>query len=316
MHGNLALELVRVTEAAALAAARTMGVGKIPETHRAAVKAMHLTLNQVAMDGHVVLGEGVEGEAESLFHRCTLGAGGRKVDLLVLPIDGPTSCAQGLGNATSAVAASEKGTFLQTPDIYYEKLAVGPLGKDVIDLKKSATENLENLARVKNVYVQDLTVAVLDRPRHTELIREIREAGARIRLLPDGDVGGALATGIADIGIDLLMGTGRAREGLLAAAALYAMGGDMQMRPKCMDRAQNDALRKANIHDGQKIFTLDQLVSGEIFFAATGITHSDVLKGIHFVGGGAVSHSLVVRSGSGTLRQITSRHHFDRNPQY
>lgn len=316
MQSNLALELVRVTEAAALAAARTMGLGDADRTHQAAVQSMHHTLSQMPVSAVVALGEGQVGEVQALAHGSEIGAGGPGIELLLLPIDGPTSCAQGGGYALSLVAASEAGVFLRTPDIDYEKIAVGPKGKGVIDLRLSPVENLKRLAEAMKSYVEDLTIAILDRPRHTDLIRSVRDAGARIRLIPGGDTSGALATVHPMHGIDALMGVGKAREGLLAAAALYAVGGDLQMRPRPQNRVEQEALAKVGIHDFNKIFKLNDLVSGEVFFAATGVTRSEFLEGVHFKPGGAVSHSFVVRSGSATVRRIVSDHFFDREPKY
>jgi fructose-1,6-bisphosphatase II len=316
MRRNLALELVRVTEAAALSAARTMGLGKVEDTHRAAIEAMKHLLESLSIEGVIVLGEGEPGEVERLARGTVIGKGEQQAELITLPIDSPASCSQGEGYALSVLAACQDGMFLKTPDIYFEKLVVGPKGKGVIDLNRTPIENLKRFAESSGSYIEDITVTILDRPRHTDLIRQIREAGARIRLIPGGDVSGALATCNPQSPTDVLMGVGRAREGLLAAAAVSAMGGDMQMRARPSNRVEQEALRQAGIADFNRVFKLDELVSGDISFAATGVTRSEFLEGVQFIPGGAISHSLVVRSVSGTVRRIVSEHHFDRKPIY
>ena len=311
---NLALELVRVTESAALAASRWMGRGDKNGADGAAVEAMRTVLSTVAMDGIVVIGEGEKDEAPMLYNGETVGDGtSPKCDVAVDPIDGTTLTSLGRGNALAVIAVSDRGTmFNPGPCVYMEKIAVGPEAAGAIDVTASPTQNLRWIAKAKGLQVRDLTAVVLDRPRHGELIEEIREAGARIRLITDGDIYGAIATCWPRAGADVLFGIGGTPEGVTAAAALKCMGGEIQGRlwPR------NDSERHAAIEAGydlDRILTTDDLVQGDnCFFAATGVTDGELLQGVHFEGRIATTQSLVMRSKSGTVRLITSRHRLDK----
>lgn len=319
MDRNLALEVVRVTEMAAIASARLMGRGTKNESDQAAVEAMRRAFDHLNIDGTVVIGEGERDEAPMLFigERVGKKAGDSPaVDIAVDPLEGTNLCAYGRAGAISVVAMAEKGCLLNAPDTYMEKLAVGPEARGVIDLRLSATENLKRIAEKTERYVQDLTVMVLDRPRHENLIAEIRAAGARIRLIEDGDVAGAIATCFEGTGVDVLMGTGGAPEGVIAAAALRSVGGEMQARLKPRNPEEAARAKKMGIADLDKIYTADQLAKGEVMFAATGVTTGDFLKGVRFFAGGAETHSVVMRSKTGTVRFVTSRHKFDQKPDY
>jgi len=311
---NLALELVRVTEAAAMAAARWMGRGDKEGADGAAVDAMRIVLATVAMDGTVIIGEGEKDEAPMLYNGERIGNGQPpECDIAVDPIEGTTPTALGRPNALSVIAVSERGTmFNPGPCVYMDKLAVGPEARDVVDLNHSPTENLEAVAKAKGTTVRDLTVVILDRPRHADLIAEVRAAGARIRLISDGDVAGAISTAWPESGADILMGVGGTPEGVLAAAALKCMGGAIQGR--LWPRDDNErAAAVATGYDLDRVLTTDELVGGEnCFFAATGVTDGELLRGIHYDSRGVTSESLVMRSKSGTVRKIEARHHLDK----
>jgi len=314
---NLALEVVRVTEAAALSSARLMGRGDEKAADQAAVDAMRQAFNGVAIDGTVVIGEGERDEAPMLYIGEKVGMGtGPKVDIALDPLEGTTICANGGPNALSVIAIAEHGRFLHCPDTYMEKIAVGPVGKGVVDLDKSPTENLKALAQAKGERVQDLTVIILYRPRHEALIQEVRQAGARIRLISDGDVSAAIATTKLESDIDMLMGIGGAPEGVLAAAALRCVGGDMQGRLKPRNQQEIERAQAMGIEDINKKLSLEELAGGEVMFAATGVTDGDYLKGIHFFGGGATSQSVVMRSKTRTIRVIDAVHYFEFKPKY
>jgi fructose-1,6-bisphosphatase II len=307
---NLALELVRVTEAAALAASRWMGRGDKDGADRAAVEAMRVVLGTVTMDGIVVIGEGEKDEAPMLYNGERLGDGSPpEVDIAVDPIDGTTLTALGRGNALSVIAMSERGTmFNPGPCVYMEKIAVGPDAAGAIDITRSPTENLEAVAKALGKPVRDVTAVILDRDRHAELIAEVRAAGARIRLIPDGDVAGAISTAWPESGADILFGIGGTPEGVVAAAALKCMGGEIQGRlwPR------NDAERQAAVAQGydlDRVLTTDDLVAGDnCFFAATGVTTGELLQGVRYDARGARTQSLVMRSKSGTVRLIDAWH--------
>jgi len=240
-----------------------------------------------------------------------------EVDIAVDPLEGTNLCAFGLPNALSVVALAEKGNFLHAPDTYMDKIAVGPLvGRGVVDIRRSPTENLKAVARKKGVDIEDLTVVILDRPRHDMLIAEVREAGARIRLISDGDVGGAIATSEPDTGIDVLMGIGGAPEGVLAAAALRCVNGDMQGVLKPRNDEEVTRARKMGITDIAHVFSIEELAGGDVMFAATGITDGFLLRGVRFLADGAESNSVVMRSRSGTVRHIQTRHRFEDRPLY
>ncbi|HEY5886702.1 MAG TPA: class II fructose-bisphosphatase [Acidimicrobiales bacterium] len=315
---NLALELVRVTEAAALAGSRWMGRGDKEGADGAAVDAMRHVLNSVPMDGVVVIGEGEKDEAPMLFNGEAIGDGSPpQTDIAVDPIDGTTLTALGRGNALAVIAVSERGTMFDPgPCVYMEKIAVGPDAKGRVSLELSVTENLQAVAKAKGESVREVTAVVLDRPRHDGLVAEIREAGARIRLIPDGDVAGAISTAWPDSGGDILFGVGGTPEGVITAAALKCMGGEQQGRlwPR------NDDERQAAIdagYDLDRVLSIDDMVAGDnCFFAATGITDGELLKGVHFAGDSVFTESLVMRSKSGTVRVVSGRHKAAKLKEY
>jgi fructose-1,6-bisphosphatase II len=311
---NLALELVRVTEAAALAAGRFMGRGDKEGGDQAAVDAMRLVLNTVEMDGVIVIGEGEKDEAPWLYNGECLGTGrAPKVDIAVDPIDGTRLLALGRANSLATVAIADRGSmFNPGPCVYMDKIAVGPDAKGAIDIEVSPLVNLRSVARSKGKDIADLTVVVLDRPRHEKLIGEIRKAGARIRLITDGDVAGALMTAWPDSGVDILMGVGGTPEGVISACALKAMGGEIQGKLFARDEAEAAKAREQGF-DLARVLTIDDLVrSDNVFFAATGITDGELLDGVKYYGDGARTHSLVMRAKSGTVREITARHRWDK----
>jgi fructose-1,6-bisphosphatase II len=311
---NIALELVRVTEAAALAASRWMGRGDKEGADGAAVDAMRHVLGSVPMDGVVVIGEGEKDEAPMLFNGERIGDGTPpQVDIAVDPVDGTTLTAQGRGNALAVIALSERGTmFNPGPCVYMEKIAVGPKAKGAVDITQSATDNLRAVAEATRQSVHEVTAVILDRPRHEELVAEVREAGARIRLIPDGDVAGAISTAWPDSGADILLGIGGTPEGVIAAAALKSMGGEMQGRLWPRDDDEHKAAIDMG-YDLDQVLTTDILVAGDnCFFAATGITDGELLKGVHYASASVSTQSLVMRSSSGTVRLINAVHHIDK----
>jgi len=319
MDRNLALEVVRVTEAAALSSARLMGRGDEKACDQAAVDAMRRAFDSVRIRGRVVIGEGERDEAPMLYIGEEVGCGDGDApacDIALDPLEGTTICATGRGNAISVIAMAKEGHFLHAPDTYMEKIAVGPRAKGAIDLRKSPTENLRRIADAMGRYVEDLTVCILDRPRHEKLIREVREAGARIKLIGDGDVAGAVATCFEETGVDVLMGVGGAPEGVLAAAAIRCVGGDFQGRLKPRNEKEVERARAMGIEDVEKVFELEELAKGDVMFAATGVTSGDFLRGVRYTGDGAFTHSVVMRSATGTVRYIESRHYFDRKPNF
>jgi len=307
---NLALELVRVTEAAALAASRWMGRGDKEGADGAAVDAMRHVLNSVPMDGVVVIGEGEKDEAPMLFNGEAIGDGSPpQTDIAVDPIDGTTLTALGRGNAIAVIAVSERGTMFDPgPCVYMEKIAVGAEAKGRVSLELSVTDNLKAVAEAKGESVREVTAVVLDRDRHADLVAEIREAGARIRLIPDGDVAGAISTAWPDSGADILFGIGGTPEGVITAAALQCMGGEQigRLWPR------NDGERQAALdagYDLDRILSTDDMVAGDnCFFAATGITDGELLKGVHFRADSVFTESLVMRSRSGTVRLVNGTH--------
>ncbi len=315
---NLAMELVRVTEAAALAAGRWLGRGDKEGADKAAVDAMRVVLNTSEMDGRVVIGEGEKDEAPMLFNGERIGGGGPPAtDIAVDPIDGTTPTALGRGGALSVIAVSERGTMFDPgPCVYMEKLAVGPEAVGAIDIEKSPTENLQAVAAAKGSRVGDLTAVILDRPRHEALIREVREAGARIQLITDGDVAGAISTAWPDSGVDVLFGVGGTPEGVLTAAAMKCMGGELQGRlwPRS-DEERRAAEEAGYVLD--KVLTTDDLVRGEnCFFAATGISGGELLRGVRYDSRGATTQSLVMRSKSGTVRRVEAFHRLEKLRAY
>jgi fructose-1,6-bisphosphatase II len=307
---NLGLELVRVTEAAALAASRWMGRGDKEGADGAAVDAMRVILQTVPMDGIVVIGEGEKDEAPMLYNGENIGDGSPpQADIAVDPVEGTTLTALGQGNAIAVIAVSERGTMFDPGGGFYmNKIAVGPEAADVIDITRSPTENLEAVAKAKGESVRDLTVVILDRPRHEDLIAEVRAAGARIRLIPDGDVAGAISTGWPESGADLLMGIGGTPEGVISAAALKCMGGAMQGQLAPKDDKERQAIKEAGCNVDDVLATDDLVKGNNCFFAATGITDGELLRGVHYDARGATTQSLVMRSKSGTVRRIDARH--------
>lgn len=313
---NLAMELVRVTEAAAMAAARTMGLGNKELTDQAAVDAMREMLGSIDMDGVVVIGEGEKDEAPMLYIGEQIGNGlPPKVDVAVDPVDGTTATSRGLPNAISVVALAEQGSMdVPREVVYMDKIAVGPEAKGRVDVTASPAQNLKAIAQAKGSNVRDLTVVVLDRPRHAQLIDEIRAAGARVRLITDGDVAGAMAPALRgrDSGVDALMGIGGTPEAVLAAAALKCLGGEILCRlwPRDDDERQRALDARLNL---QRVYTTDDLVGGDdVFFACTGVTEGRLLDGVQYYAHGATTHSLVMRSYSGTIRWIRAEHNFRR----
>jgi len=317
MERNLAMDVVRVTEAAALASARHMGRGDEVAADTAAVEAMRKAFDVIGIDGTIVIGEGPEDAIAMLYVGERVGTGqGPPCDVALDAIEGATTCATGGYNALSAIALADPGSLLRVPDTYMEKIACGPEGVGVIDIDRGPTENLHALAEAKGVYVEDLTVIILDRPRHEKLIEEVRRAGARIKLISDGDVSAALATTDPETGIDIMMGTGRAPQGIIAAAALRCLGGEMQARLRPRNEFEAGQCRALGIFDLQRKYTLEQLASGNVMFAATGVTPGDYLTGVRYVKGGAVTASVVMRSVTRTVRFIQAHHRFHRTPQY
>jgi len=311
---NLALELVRVTEAAALSSGRFMGRGDKEAADQAAVNAMRIVLETVDMNGVIVIGEGEKDNAPMLYNGEAVGNGSSPdVDIAVDPIDGTRPLAFGRSGSLATVAIAPRGSmFNPGPFVYMNKLAVGPEAKGKINIEKSITENLKAIAQAKQKNIEDLTTIVLDRDRHIDVIAEIRKAGARIRLIPDGDVAAALMTALPDSGVDVLIGIGGTPEGVIAACALRAMGGEIQGKLYARDESELQRGQEAG-YDFDKILTMDDLVSSDdVFFAATGVTDGELLKGVRYFGTSATTDSLVVRGLTGTVRQITATHHFDK----
>jgi fructose-1,6-bisphosphatase class II len=313
---NLALEAVRVTEAAALSSARWTGRGDEKAADQAAVDAMRKAFDALTIDGTVVIGEGERDEAPMLYIGEKVGSGGPKVDIALDPLEGTTICATGAPNALSVIAMGDAGNLLNCPDTYMEKIAAGSLGKGVVDLDKTPTENLHALAEAKGCKVEDLMVIILARPRHDLIIREVRKAGARIRLIGDGDVSAAIATTKEETGIDLLLGIGGAPEGVLAAAALRCVGGEFQGRLKPRNNEEVERAKKMGVADINKKFSISELAAGDVMFAATGVTDGDYLQGVHFFAGGATTQSVVMRSKTRTIRVINATHYFEHKPNY
>ncbi len=317
MNRNLALEFVRVTEMAAIASARWMGRGDEKAADQAAVDAMRAMLDTIECDATVVIGEGERDEAPMLYIGEKVGTGrGPKLDLALDPLEGTTVCAVGASNSIAVMAIAEEGNFLNAPDTYMQKIAVGPVGRGFIDITEAPQENLRRLADAKNCKVNDLTVVILNRPRHKELIDQVREAGARIRLIGDGDVAASLACCDSDSGVDMLLGIGGAPEGVIAAAALRCMGGDFQGILKFRSDEERERAHEMGIENLEKIYSIDELAAGNVMFVATGVTTGTFLDGVRFKSYGAKTQSIVMRSQSGTIRHIEAKHHFDTKPRY
>lgn len=316
MNRNLALEFVRVTEIAAINSARWMGKGDEKAADQAAVDGMRKMLDTVDCDATVVIGEGERDEAPMLFIGEKVGNGrGPELEIALDPLEGTTICATGGYNATSVMAIGRKNCLLHAPDIYMNKIAVGPIGKGIIDITLSPTKNLENLAKAKNCQIRDLTAIVLDRPRHEDLIAEIRSAGARINLIGDGDVSAALACCNDRAGIDILFGIGGAPEGVIAAAALQCIGGDFQGILTTTKPEQEERAKKMGAELG-KVLKIEDLAKGDLMFVSTGVTDGPFLDGVKFSSKGAETHSIVMRSQSGTIRTIRAEHKFESKPSY
>lgn len=317
MNRNLAMEFVRVTEMAAIASARLMGRGDEKAADQAAVDAMRAMLDSIECDATVVIGEGERDEAPMLYIGEKVGTGtGTKLEIALDPLEGTTICAIGGPNSISVMAIGEAGNMLHAPDTYMLKLASGPEGKGVLDIRQSPTENLKRLADAKKCRVSDLTAVVLDRPRHKELIDEIRAAGARIQLIGDGDVASAIATATPNSGVDILMGIGGAPEGVIAAAALQCLNGEFQGILKPRNQDEIDRALKMGIDDMNRVFHINDLAKGNLMFCATGVTTGNFLDGVIFKPWGCYTHSIVMRSESGTIRHIRAEHHFDKKPRY
>ncbi|HVG81515.1 MAG TPA: class II fructose-bisphosphatase [Methylomirabilota bacterium] len=318
MDRNLALEAVRVTEAAALAASRLMGRGDEKAADQAAVDAMRRALNGLSIRGRVVIGEGERDEAPMLYIGEEVGSGdGPKIDIALDPLEGTTITAKGGPNALAVVAMAEEGGFLNAPDVYMDKIAVGGgLPDDVVDLDAEPAENLRELAKAKKVEIADIVACILDRPRHAELIAKVRASGARIMLISDGDVSGVIATSRPESGVDIYLGSGGAPEGVLAAAALRCIGGQFQGRLLFRNEDEKARARKWGLTDLDRKYSLLDLAHGDVMFAATGVTDGTMLKGVRRFHAGATTHSMVMRSKSGTVRVIEATHNFERKTGY
>jgi fructose-1,6-bisphosphatase II len=315
---NLALELVRVTEAAAMAAGRWVGRGDKNGADKAAVDAMRHLIGTVSMQGVVVIGEGEKDEAPMLYNGEEVGDGsGPECDVAVDPIDGTTLTAKGMSNAISVMAVAERGSMYDPSAVFYmEKIAVGPEAAGAVDITAPVAENLAAVAKAKGMEVEDVTVVILDRPRHEQMVREVREAGARIKFISDGDVAGSIMAAREGTGVDLLLGIGGTPEGIISAAAIKCMGGLIQGRLWPKDDAEQQRAIDAG-HDLDRVLTTDDLVKGDnVFFVATGVTDGELLKGVRYRGGSATTHSLVMRSKSGTIRYVESHHQFAKLRAY
>jgi len=311
---NLALEVVRVTEAAALSASKWMGRGDEKSADQAAVDSMRIALNGMDIEGTVVIGEGERDEAPMLYIGEKVGTGkGPKIDIALDPLEGTTICATGGPNALAVIAMAVDGGFLNAPDVYMDKIAIGPgLEKDIINLDNTPLSNLQNLAKAKKVDIADLVVCILDRPRHEELIHKTREAGARIMLISDGDVAGIIATASKETGVDMYVGSGGAPEGVLAASALRCIGGQMWGRLTFRNDDERGRATRLGISDFNKIYTMNELAHGEVMFAATGVTDGSMLRGVRRWSSGASTQSIIMRSKTGTVRIISAEHNFSK----
>ena len=313
---NLALEVVRVTEAAALSASKLMGRGDEKAADQAAVDAMRRALNSLAIEGVVVIGEGERDEAPMLYIGEKVGLGtGPRVDIALDPLEGTTITAKGGPNALAVIAMAEAGGFLNAPDVYMDKIAVGGgLPEQLVDIDAAPVENLRALAKATKAELSDLVVCILDRPRHTELIKKVREAGARIMLISDGDVSGVIATALPGSGVDMYIGSGGAPEGVLAAAALRCIGGQFQGRLLFRNDDEKGRAQRLGIKDLNRKYDLLELAKGDVMFAATGVTDGSLLQGVRRWPGGASTHSIIMRSKTGTVRKIEATHNLARKP--
>jgi fructose-1,6-bisphosphatase II len=318
MDKNLALEVVRVTEAAALEAAQWLGKGDESAADFAAAEAMNKLFPHVEFKGEIVIGEGEQEAVDMLYFGEIVGKDGSpEFEIALDALEGPIACASGSPNAISVIAIAEHGGFLRCPPhVHMEKIAVGPVGKGVVDLDKPLEENLKLLAEVKGLKVENLTVVVLDRPRHEDLIKDLRRFGARVKLISDGDLSAALTTTREDSGIDLLLGTGGAAQGVIAAAALRCLGGDIQGRFRPRNQEEAAQLRRLGVTDFQKKYDAEEMARGNVVFAATGVTTGEYLRGVRFFKGGAETNSVVMRSKTRTIRFLKTIHHFEDHPEY
>jgi len=319
MDRNIGLEAVRLTEAAAIASARMMGRGDEKAADQAAVDAMRKAFNELHIRGTIVIGEGERDEAPMLYIGEKVGRGASddpEVDIALDPLEGTTLTATGGPSALSVLAMADKGNLLNAPDTYMDKIAVGPSAKGAIDLRRTPLQNLRAIADKKGVYIEDLTVIILSRPRHEKLIADVRQTGARIKLIGDGDVSAAIATCFPETGVDVLMGIGGAPEGVIAAAALRCSGGDMQGQLKFRNEKEIERAKKMGIADVNMIFGIEEMAKGNVIFAATSVTSGDFLRGTRFFKGGAETHSVVMRSKSHTIRYIDSQHSFEYKPGF
>jgi fructose-1,6-bisphosphatase II len=318
---NLALEVVRITEAAALASARLMGRGDRKLADHVAVEAMRKAFDSMDIRGTVVIGEGERDEAPMLYIGETVGAGWHegasdspKVDIAVDPLEGTNLCATGAPDAISVIAIADDGQFLNAPDTYMQKIAVGPEARGVIDLRESPTWNLQRIAKAKGKKIEDLAAVILERDRHADLIGEVRQAGARIRLIGDGDVSGAVMTAHSDSGIDVLFGTGGAPEGVIAAAALICIGGELQGRLRFRSPEEKARAERMGVKPEDTIYQTEDLAKGNVMFAASGVTKGYLLDGVRFMGDTAKTQSIVMRSQTGTVRVIEATHNLVKKP--
>ncbi|HLR62043.1 MAG TPA: class II fructose-bisphosphatase [Lentibacillus sp.] len=316
MERSLTMEIVRVTEAAAQSSARWMGRGKKNEADDAATSAMRDVFDTIPMQGNVVIGEGEIDEAPMLYIGEKLGTGsGPEVDVAVDPLEGTSIVAQGTWNALAVIAIADGGTLLHAPDMYMKKIAVGPEAVGKIDINAPTLDNLKAVANAKNKAVEDLVVIVLDRPRHAELIEEIRASGARIKLIPDGDVAAAMNTAFDDTGVDILLGIGGAPEGVLSAAALKCLGGEIQGKLVPSNDGEIKRCKEMGIDDLEKVYSMEDFCCGDdAIFAATGVTDGELLQGVQFKGAKATTQTVVMRAKSGTVRFIDGEHSLKKKP--
>jgi fructose-1,6-bisphosphatase II len=318
MERSLTMELVRVTEAAAIASGRWMGFGKKKEADEAATSAMRKVFDTIPMRGTVVIGEGEMDEAPMLYIGERLGLGYLpEVDVAVDPLEGTNIVAKGLWNALSVVAVANRGDLLHAPDMYMQKIAVGPAAVGKVDIDAPVRDNLKAVAQALGKDMEDLVAVILDRPRHAKLIEEVRSAGARIKLISDGDVAAAINTAFPDTGVDILFGSGGAPEGVLAAVALKCLGGEIQGRLLPENEEQFERCKKMGIEDPNKVLRLEDMVKGDdAIFAATGVTDGELLRGVRYKGTTATTHSLVMRAKTGTVRFIEAKHRLEKKPNF
>ncbi len=318
MDRNLALEFVRITEAAAISSARWMGRGNSDAADQAAVDAMRKAFDSVNIKGTVVIGEGERDEAPMLFIGEKVGRAGPdapEIDIALDPLEGTSITARGGVGAISVIAIAERGKFLHAPDTYMNKIAVGPKAKGSIDLRKTPEENIQATAKALGKSISDMTVMILERPRHEKLIAQVREAGCRIHLIQDGDVSAAIATAWGDAGIDMLLGTGGAPEGVISAAAMKCLGGDFQGQLMFRNEEEKARAKKMGVTNFDKVYKLEDLAQGDVMFIASGVTHGPLLEGVKFLPNNrAETHSIVMRSKTGTIREVKAYHQLDIKP--